>query len=71
VEQIPTYSPWKGFHARAGGCLKEAITPWGACAGAGSCKDLQTHGDRGPHNGADLLAGFVTLWGTHTGAACS
>jgi len=26
---------------------------------------------RGAHTGAGLLAGLVTPWGTHTGAACS
>jgi len=30
VEQISTCSPLRGLHARAGGCLKEAVTPWGA-----------------------------------------
>ena len=30
VEQISTCSPWKGPHSGAGGCLKEAVTPWGA-----------------------------------------
>jgi len=35
-------------HARAGGCLKEAVTPWEARAGAGSCQDLQTRGERSP-----------------------
>jgi len=29
-----------GHHARAGGCLKEAMTPWKARAGAGSWQDL-------------------------------
>jgi len=46
VEQISTCSPWKGPHAGAGGCLKEAVTLWGARAGAGSCQDLQTCGER-------------------------
>ena len=27
--------------------------------------------ERGAHGGAGLLAGLVTPWGTHTGAACS
>jgi len=49
VEQISTCSPWKGPHARAGGCLKEAGTPWGPRTGAGSCQDLQTCEKRGPH----------------------
>jgi len=49
VEQISTCSPWKGFHAGAGGCLKEAVTPWSARAGAGFCPDLQTCGERSPH----------------------
>jgi len=30
----------------SGGCLKEAVTPWGAHSGAGSCQDLRTHGER-------------------------
>ncbi|KAM7076250.1 alpha-2,8-sialyltransferase 8E isoform 2-T2 [Ciconia maguari] len=36
------YSPAAhgGPHAGAGGCLKEAVTPWEACAGAGSWQDL-------------------------------
>jgi len=46
VEQISTCSPWKGPHATAGGSLKEAVTPWGACTGAGSCRDLRTCGER-------------------------
>ena len=45
MEQISTCSPWKGPHTGAGGCLKEAVT----CAGAGSCQDLQTHGERSSH----------------------
>jgi len=49
VEQISTCSPWKGPHSGAGGCLKEAVTLWGACAGAGSCQDLRTHGEGNPH----------------------
>jgi len=47
VKQVSTCSPWKG-PARAGGCLKEAVTPWGAHAGAGSCQDLRTRGERSP-----------------------
>jgi len=27
--------------------------------------------ERGAHTGAGLLAGLVTPWGTHAGAACS
>ena len=42
MEQISTCSPWKGPHTRAGGCLKEAVTPRGACDGTGSCQDLWT-----------------------------
>ncbi|XP_027506852.1 suppression of tumorigenicity 5 protein isoform X5 [Corapipo altera] len=37
-----------GPHARAGGCPKEAVTPWEAHAGAGSWKDLWTRGERNP-----------------------
>ena len=62
MEQIYTCSPWKGPHARAGGCLKEAVTPWGACAGAGSCQDLWPV-ERGVHTRAGLLAGLATPWG--------
>jgi len=29
------------------------------------------HMERGAHARAGLLAGLVTPWGTHTGAACS
>ena len=31
-----------GPHTGAGGCLKEAVTPWEAHTGAGSWQDLQT-----------------------------
>jgi len=48
VEQISTCSLWKGPHPGAGGCLKEAVTLWGACAGAGSWQDLRTCGERSP-----------------------
>jgi len=48
VEQISTCSLWKGPQAGAGGCLKEAVTLWGAHAEAGSCQDLWTHGERSP-----------------------
>jgi len=27
--------------------------------------------ERGAHTGAGLLAGLLTLWGTHAGAGCS
>ncbi|CAN0004364.1 unnamed protein product, partial [Bubo scandiacus] len=33
----------------AGGCLKEAVTPWEARAGAGSWQDLWPHGEKIPH----------------------
>jgi len=49
VEQIPTCSPWKGPYARARGYLKEAETLGGAHDGAGHCQDLQTRGERSPH----------------------
>jgi len=35
-------------YTRAGGSPKEAVNPWGAHAGAGSCQDLWTHGERSP-----------------------
>jgi len=47
-EQISTCSLRKGPHAGAGGCLKEAVTLWGAHARADSCQDLQTRGERSP-----------------------
>jgi len=84
VEQISTCRPWKGTYARAGGCLKEAVTPWGACAGAGSCQDLQTRGERSPPwskfagracdpvgfpRWSSLFLKDCSLWeGTHAGA---
>jgi len=55
VEQVSTCSPWIEPHTRAGGCLKQAVTLWGE-------KYMP---------GAAVLAGLVTQWGTHTGAACS
>ena len=83
VEQIPTCSPWRSTveqisicslgrtpHRSRGMCLKEAVTPWGAHAGAGSCQDLQTHGERSPHQSrfADRACDPM---GTHSEAACS
>ena len=41
--------PWEGPHAGAGGCPKEAGTPWEAHTGAGSWQDLWPHGKRSPH----------------------
>ena len=42
------------------------MTPWEACAGAGSWQDLRTCGpvERGAHAEAGLLAGLVTPRGT-------
>jgi len=59
VEQISTHSPWKGSHARAGRCLKEAVSPWGA-----PCWSRLVPGpvERGDHARAGLLAGLVTPW---------
>jgi len=86
VEQISTCSPWKGPHARAGGCLKEAATPWEACTGAGSWQDLWTCGERSPcrsrfagracdpmgdpHVEQSVPEGLHPVEGTHTGAVC-
>ena len=39
----------EGPHTGAGGCLKEAVTPWEAHAGAGSWQDLWPRGERSPH----------------------
>jgi len=58
VEQINTCSPGRTL------CLKEAH------AGAGSWEVLCPM-ERGAQARAGLLAGLVTLWRTHTGAACS
>jgi len=55
-------SPWKGAYAGAGGCLKEAVTPWGARTGAGSCQDLQTRGERSPRRSRSA-GRALTLWG--------
>jgi len=57
-------------HTRTGGCLKEAVTPWGAAleqAPARTCRPVE----RRSHPEAGLLVGLVTPWGTHAGAACS
>jgi len=43
---------------RAVGCPKEAVTLCGVCAGAGSCQDLWTHGERSPR------------WSRFAGRAC-
>jgi len=44
-----TPAPQGGPHAGAKGCPKQAVTPWGAHAGASSCQDLWTSGERSPH----------------------
>ena len=59
--------PMEETHAGAGGCLKEAVTPWEAHAGAGSWQDLWPCGESGGPTGAGFLAGVVTPRGTHTG----
>jgi len=46
--QISTCSLWKGPHAGAGECLKEAVSLLGTCAGAGSCQDLWSCGEQSP-----------------------
>jgi len=58
MEQISTCSLWKRPHTGAGGCLKEAVTPWVARAGAGSCQDLWPRGERSPR------------WSRFSGRAC-
>jgi len=50
--------PREGTHAGAKGCLKETVTLWGACTGAGSCQVLWTSGERSPH------------WSRFAGRAC-
>jgi len=64
VEQISTYSPWKGPYSGAGGCLKEAVTqargePMLEQAPARTCGPVET----GAHAGAGFMAGLVTPWG--------
>ena len=63
-------APHGGPHAGAAGCPKEAVTLWGAHAGAGSCQDLWTHGERSPRWSRFAGRACDTVW-THTGAACS
>jgi len=86
VEQRSTCSPWKGPHTGAGVYLKEAVTPWGACTGAGSWQDLRTRGERSPHwnrfagracDPVDTHTGeqpvpeaLQPMEGTHAGAVC-
>lgn len=58
-----------GLQAGTGGCsLKEAVTPWKACAEAGSWQELW------PMKRSQLWRGFlaeaVGPWGTHAGAVC-
>lgn len=38
-----------GAHIQAGGCLKDAVTPWRAHTGVGSWEDLWCHDERSPH----------------------
>jgi len=38
--------------------------------GADSWQDVRPCGEREVHAGAGLLAGLVTPWQTHSGAAC-
>jgi len=56
--------------AGAGGCLKEAVTPRRALAGAGSCQDLWTLGERSPR-WSRFAGRACDPVGTHTGPACS
>jgi len=77
--------PVEATHAGAGGCLQEAVTPWGLRAGAGCLQDLRTCGERSPCRSrfsgrvcdpmgdsrwSCLFLKDCTLWeGTHAGAA--
>ena len=45
VRQAVPLQPME-VHGGAGGCPKEAVTPWEARAGAGSWQDLWTRGER-------------------------
>ncbi|KAJ7395469.1 hypothetical protein BTVI_154681 [Pitangus sulphuratus] len=49
-----------GSHAGAGGCLKEAVTPWKAYAGESPGRNCGPM-ERRAHTGVGLLAGPVTL----------
>ncbi|KAF4792109.1 hypothetical protein TURU_123504 [Turdus rufiventris] len=70
VEQRSTCSPWRTAEQSRcmpkGGCEKHMLeqTPGRSCQEKGTM-------ERGAHAGAGLLAGLVTLWGTHKGAGCS
>ncbi|PKU43806.1 hypothetical protein llap_5872 [Limosa lapponica baueri] len=56
-----------GPHARADGCpLKEAVTPWGACAGAGSLQDLSPCGEESMLE-QPVPEGLHPMEKTHTG----
>jgi len=58
VEGTPRWSRW---------------VPEGGCEPVLEQAPARTYGpvERGAHAGAGLLAGLVTPWGTHAGAACS
>ena len=48
VEQRSACGLWSTPHWHRGMCLKKAVTPGEACAGAGSWQDLWTSGERSP-----------------------
>jgi len=45
--------------ARPDVCLKETVTPCEAHAGAGSCQELRSHGEKEAHTRSGLLARLV------------
>ena len=49
MEQISTCSLGRTPHQSRWMCMKETVTLWEAQAGAGSCQDLWTRGERSPH----------------------
>jgi len=86
VEQISSCSPWKGHHAGAGRCLKEAVTLWGAprwsrlLPGPADPRREEPMPEQvcwqglSPHRGPRLEQpvpqGLLPVEGTHAGAVC-
>jgi len=70
VEQISIYSPGRtpcqSREMPEGGC-----DPVGSLCWSRLLAGPVSHGKRGPHIGAGLLSGLVTLWWIHAGAVCA
>jgi len=76
-------SPWRSVVQQLSTCSLWKTPCWSRCVPEGGCDPMgssvleqapaRTCGpvDGGTHARAGLLAGLVTLWRTHTGAACS